>query len=211
MKYVVADDHPSAHLFLRQLLEVRFKASPEDIASVTSTAQLFELLDQEGSNTEYLFLDLLMPGKLKRLALLKAVLAHSPQLRIVVYTADTSSHLAQVMMEHGVAAYTTKRSPKSLMVDALTSVFEGGTFVDPAIDMGRSSVALWNTLTPRELEIVLDVCNDLKTDVIAKRHAVSKKTVSMHKRAAMEKLFVSNEAGLSKFVFNNGLAYLLDE
>lgn len=210
MKYVVADDHPSTHLFLCHLLKMKFKVGSDDIVSVTSTAELFERLDQGGSKTEYLFLDLLMPGELKRLALVDAVLAHSPWLRIIVHTADTSSHLAQAMMQRGVAAYTTKRSPKALLIDGIAAVFAGGDFIDPAIDMSDDSLTQWHSLTPKEKAIALDVCSDLKPEAIAERHAVSKKTVSMHKRAAMDKLAVSNEAGLSNFLFKNGLAYLLD-
>jgi DNA-binding NarL/FixJ family response regulator len=60
-----------------------------------------------------------------------------------------------------------------------------------------------DTLTPRELEIVLLIANGLTNPMIAKKLNLSEQTVNAHRRNIFEKLDVHSIAALVKKVMSD--------
>lgn len=211
MKYVVADDHFSVHMAIRAILEVEFKAPPESIVEIGDGDLLLDRIRTGGFSNALIVLDLSMPGRFRRLLLVDALLKADASLRIVVYTADTSAHLARDLMDRGVVAFVTKTLSKKALIAGIAAGIAGETYVDPDIDVDGAARDSWSKLTPSQKAVVIDVCRDLSNDEIAFAHGVTTNTVSAHKRQAMAKLGVTKDSLLSRYLVEHGLTYLLDE
>jgi DNA-binding CsgD family transcriptional regulator len=60
-------------------------------------------------------------------------------------------------------------------------------------------------LTPRQLEVVKLVAEDLCAKEIAERLGISRKTIEFHKEALKRKLGVRGTAGITRYAIRNGL------
>jgi DNA-binding NarL/FixJ family response regulator len=60
-------------------------------------------------------------------------------------------------------------------------------------------------LSPRELQVAIQVAKGLSNDQIAKTLFISKRTVTTHLERIYQKLEISSRAALTKYVHENGL------
>lgn len=211
MKYVLAEDFPSVVFYLQHVLIEKIRIDPKDIESVGNSDDLLAVVGNGGYENALLILDLSMPGRYRRLPLVKELLRRNNSLLIVVYTAYNSAHLAKDLLQQGVKGYVTKGSPPKNLVAAIETAFKGGTYTDPTLNLTAAELDDWHELTASEKEITIAICKQLSNVAIAKQYGVTPKTVSAHKRSAMAKLGISRETHLQSYLFEQGLDYLLDE
>ncbi|UZW61886.1 response regulator [Lysobacter enzymogenes] len=125
MKYVLAEDFPSVVFFLKHLLVERIGVDPKDIESVGNSDDLLSLVGKEEYRNAFLLLDLSMPGRYRRLVLVKELFRRNTSLKIVVYTAYHSAHLAKDLLQQGIAAYVTKGSSPDVLITATRAGLSG--------------------------------------------------------------------------------------
>lgn len=211
MKYIVADDHPSARLMTCELIKAQLEVSLADIRQSKTIAELLEALADPDFAHAVIVVDLIMPGRYKRLQLVKEIRKRAPYARVVVHTSYESPHLAQELIFQGVLGYVFKTSPVTWLSWAIQHAARGERYIDPSLDTRRTLKIGWWELTTRESDVVVALCRGWSASAICERFNMKGKTLSAHKRSAMEKLKVSEEAGLSAYLFGNALDYLLDE
>ena len=211
MKYVLAEDFPSVVFFLKHLLVERIGIDPKAIESVGNSDDLITLVGKEEYKNAFLLLDLSMPGRYRRRVLVKELLRRNNSLKIVVYTAYNSAHLAKDLLLHGVAAYVTKGSVPDVLINAVRAALSGEKYADPSLNLVAAALSDWYELTPSEMEVTIAICKQLSNKTIAKLHGVGPKTVSAHKRNAMSKLAISRETHITAYLYEQGLDYLLDD
>ena len=211
MKVIVVDDFASVRTGVTTWFQTNLDVSPRDIIEVGDSDQLLEVVSQPEYARAIILLDMLMPGRLKRIQLVREIRQRAPFARIVVYTAYESPLMAQEALNLGVQGYVLKSSTMAVLLYAMKLVTQGYRFEDPAINVARVESHLWWTLTPRESEVVAALCKDWTAEKICKKYKLSLKTFSAHKRNAMKKLGLVEEAGLSNYLRDQGLDYLLDE
>lgn len=211
MKYLVADDHGHVHMAVTAILRTQFQVPRQDIVLLGDGDTLLNLVRTGDYPSALLTLDLSMPGRFKRLLLVNNLLAISSTLRIVVYSAHLSAHLAADLLRSGVSACVSKGLSNRPLCRGIEAALSGEIYVDPAVDLSSVQKAPWNKLTPRQRSFVIDVCRDLSNEQIAERNGVTTNTVSAHKREAMYRLGVSKDSLLPRYLEEHGLSYLLDE
>ncbi|WP_363799812.1 response regulator transcription factor [Lysobacter firmicutimachus] len=211
MRFIVADDHDSMRLLTFELLKKTFGVSSDHVTLVGTAEQLIEAASQPENASALVVLDLVMPGTIKRLRLLKELKRRAPFAAVVVYTGYDSPHLAQELLYQGVAGYVQKSSPLARLMEAVGEAMEQRRFIDPALDTANNLKIEWWNLTTRESDVVVALCKGWSAAKICEHYAIRPKTLSAHKRAAMAKLDISEEAGLAAYIIENGLDYLLDE
>ena len=131
-------------------------------------------------------LDVDMPGIDGIAAAAQLRVAH-PQCRVLLLTAlPGSGHLHRALAA-GVSGYLVKATTGTRLIEAIRTVAEGGTVIDPqiAVDALRSGP---NPLTPREIDILRLVDEGVTTDTIAARLSLSAGTVRNYLSNAMAKL-----------------------
>lgn len=211
MKVIVVDDLPSVRSGVTMWFQSNLGVSPRDITEIEDSEQLLDLVSQPEQARAIILLDMLMPGPLKRIALIREVRNRAPFAHVVVYTAYESPFMAQEALNLGVRGYVLKSSTMGVLLHAMKLVTQGYRFEDPRINITRVQSHLWWTLTPRESEVITALCKDWSAEHICRNYKLSLKTFSAHKRNAMKKLRIAEEAGLSNYLRDQGLDYLLDE
>lgn len=205
MKILIADDHQIICVALTEMLGSAYPAG--SFESVADGDALLEWL--EARTCDLLILDLKMPGAIRSIALLEALVASWPRIRILVYTGCMHPSLALAAMDLGVAGYVLKRSGLRIAMEAVATVAAGGVYVDPAVDLDSARAHPWHQLTSSERRVLLAVARGLSLNNIAIEHSRSYKTVAAHKYNGLQKLGLSTSTEVSLYLATHGLSYLL--
>jgi DNA-binding NarL/FixJ family response regulator len=207
-KVLIADDHPIIVFALAEMLKATFGEHDILIESVADGDHLLSRL-KEGPR-DYVVLDMHMPGAIKGLSLLRAVLAMQPRLSVMIYTGAVQPCLAQAALEFGARAYVSKASGPQVAIEAIRAVFDGRMFVDPEIDMDAAKGHPWNGLTSRERVVMIALAKGEQLKAIAVDTGRSYKTVTAHKYNALHKLGLRSRDEIGQYLVQQGLGYLLE-
>ena len=116
-------------------------------------------------------------------------------------------------LQAGARGFVTKDSSFDVLQEAIVQVHQGRHYLAPnlvePVVLGRGPQAhqRWDALlTPREREVLVQLCAGRRLSDMAALWGVSIKTVSTHKVRLMEKLKVSNNADLIKLALRHGMA-----
>jgi DNA-binding NarL/FixJ family response regulator len=197
-RILIVDDHPLTREALAALcsqngFEVVGHAADGDEA-IESAREL---------QPDIVLLDLSMPG-LDGLAALPQLRAAAADCEVVVLTASGTEEDLLSAIRAGAAGYLLKTEPPERIVEFLNGVAKGEAALSGAIarrlleqiregrlDQGvPDSVA--ETLSAREVEVLLLLDEHLGTDEVAKRLFISEHTVRSHVKSLLRKLEVSS-------------------
>ena len=165
-----------------------------------------EFLQQhDGDAPGCVVLDLSMPG-LDGLAALPRLRSAAPDCEVVVLTASGTEENLLAAIRAGAAGYLLKSEPPERIVSFLRGVANGeaalsGEVARRLLDQLRASGGrlgggvpdgIAQTLSAREVEVLLLLDEHLSTDDIAKRLFISEHTVRSHVKSLLRKLNVSS-------------------
>jgi two-component system, NarL family, captular synthesis response regulator RcsB len=135
-----------------------------------------------------------------------------PQCRIVVLTSVTNAAILRAVMNTGVTALLRKSEPVDVLTGAVRGAGKGLRYISSSLqeDLVAAGAQLAGSarapqLSPRQAEVVRQFIRGRTITEIARAHDRDVRTVSRQKRDAMEKIGVSNDAGLFAFVRAHGL------
>jgi DNA-binding NarL/FixJ family response regulator len=114
-----------------------------------------------------------------------------PERRVVLYTGSSDIDLLFSGLDSGARGYALKEGTPSELTTALTTVAEGGTYVDPRLHpalLSRRATQTQKSLSKREREIMDLLAQGLTGEQVAERLFLSPETVKTHIRNAMAKL-----------------------
>lgn len=134
-------------------------------------------------------------------------------MRVIVVTMQDQQPFPKRLLEVGASGYLSKGCPAVELVAAVRSVARGDRYISSAIARllaleslsPRRDASPFEALSPRELEIALAVAQGQQMPDIAKRMALSAKTVATYKYRVYEKLGVENEVALSNLAIRHGI------
>ncbi|MEY2152318.1 response regulator [Rhodanobacter sp. 115] len=209
--FVVADDHPSVAMAVCQICESRLGVAREQFVTAQCSRTLLELCSKASPLPRIIVLDLVMPGDLKRAALVRAVHDADRSARLVVYSADESPFLVKAVTRAGAMAYVSKSSSTSVLVDAILAVSEGRTYTDSRIDFSALENHPWVSLTESERSVLLAFSRGRNANEIVAATGRSYSTVTTHKYNGLQKLQLRDVTGLVPYLYENGLTCELDD
>ena len=114
-----------------------------------------------------------------------------PARRIVLYTGSNEIELLIKGLDSGARGYALKEGTQSELRHAITTVAEGGTYVDPRLHsalLSRKATQTQRMLSKREREIMDLLAQGLTGEQVAERLFLSPETIKTHIRNAMNKL-----------------------
>jgi DNA-binding NarL/FixJ family response regulator len=114
-----------------------------------------------------------------------------PDRRIVLYTGSNEIELLIKGLDSGARGYALKEGTQSELRAAITTVAEGGTYVDPRLHsalLSRRATQTQRMLSKREREIMDLLAQGLTGEQVAERLYLSPETIKTHIRNAMNKL-----------------------
>ena len=138
-----------------------------------------------------------------------------PAIRIIALTGFNTAEHARLMLEKGVAGYVLKNTDENKLLRAIETVAGGGRYIDAPIqekilnelygDEKEQGLGYKPMLTRREKEILSLIMEELTSQQMADRLALSLRTVENHRVSLMQKLNAKNSAGIVKRAFQLGL------
>ncbi|MGK5685506.1 response regulator [Actinoplanes sp. URMC 104] len=199
VRVVLADDHP----MFRYGLAAAIAASPEIeiVGEAADGRELLALVD--GAGPDVVITDLTMPG-MDGATATRAILARHPEVSVLVLTMHDENKTLIEALRAGARGYLLKGADRTEIIRAVLAVAAGesvyGTGIARRIsdffigaDADRATT-VFPELTDRERQVLKLVAAGCGNHDIARRLALSEKTVRNHVSAILFKLQVGNRA-----------------
>ena len=197
-RILIVDDHP----LTRDALATLLGHSGFDV--VGQAGDGFAAIDfAQKLQPDLVLLDLSMP-ELDGLSALPRLRAAAPDCEVVVLTASGTEDNLLTAIRGGAAGYLLKTESPERIVEFLNGIAEGEAALSGAVarrllEQVRHGTAhsgvpdsIAQTVSARELEVLLLLDEHLGTDEIAKRLFISEHTVRSHVKSLLRKLDVSS-------------------
>lgn len=211
IKLVIADDHAIFREGFKLLLR-----NQENIEVVGEAADGSELLDVVRREVPDLVItDIKMP-EMDGIQACKAIRKEYPEIRVIALSMFNDDNLIVDMLEAGATGYLLKNTNKRELLEACICVDEGGHYYSAATSqkltrlIADSKVNPFRSkslpsLTPRELEIVQLIAEQLTNKEIADRLNLSIRTIESHREKIQEKTGARNMVGVVIFAIRHRL------
>jgi two-component system response regulator NreC len=208
---VLGDDHKVILRGLRAVLEAQpgFAVIGE-ASDGLKVAALVEKL-----KPDVLVLDLMMPG-LSGFDVTRRVTKRLPKTRVVILTMYSSEPHVIEALRSGAMAYVVKDASAEELVTAIREAAAGRRFLSTPFSSDLIESYLkrpggtdpYETLTPREREVLHLVAEGLTSSEIAARLFISPRTAESHRANLMRKLGLRSRTDLVRFAFQRGIVPL---
>jgi DNA-binding NarL/FixJ family response regulator len=204
IRVLLVDDHAVVRRGLAALLSaadgITVVGAVEDGALAAAAAQ-----DRE---VDLVLMDLSMPG-LDGIAATRAVLTVRPDVRVVILTSFKESEKILAALEAGAVGYLLKDAEPDEIVKAVRDAAAGGVPLSPqaavALLPGNRSPHRPDALTAREREVLSLVAAGLPNKTIARRLAISEKTVKAHLTRVFTVLGVNDRTSAALWAQRQGM------
>jgi FixJ family two-component response regulator len=148
--------------------------------------------------------DLQMPG-MSGIELQEALAKSKNPLPIVFLTGQGDIPTSVKAMRHGAEDFLTKRAPKEELIAAVNRALERDAR-DRKVRIGRRELsARFETLTPREREVLAHVLRGQLNKQIAAALGIDERSVKRHRTSLMHKLQVQSVAVLAQLAVEAGI------
>ncbi|MGD8252594.1 MAG: response regulator transcription factor [Desulfobacterales bacterium] len=210
-RILIADDHA----IVRDGLAALFK-DLDTFEVVAQAGDGIEAIRMAGkTDPDLILIDLSMP-KMNGLEAIRELKRQNPSTRVLVMTGYATEEYVFSALNSGADGYFLKEGSREELLQAVSNVLDGKRYICPGVSEqviegylhGRSVLkpkTAWDTLTPRELEILKLVAEGYKNREIAEALFISIKTVEKHRANLMAKLRLGGVAELAKLAVEKGL------
>jgi DNA-binding NarL/FixJ family response regulator len=213
IRILLADDHTIVREGLRALL-----AKEEDMVVVAEAATGSAAVRQACDLApDVVVMDISMPD-MNGIEATRLVTGKLASVRVLALSMETDRRFVVEVLKAGANGYILKDSAFTELAKAIRIVAAGETYLGPKISeliikdylqqIPDEAAAPYETLTPREREIVQLIAEGRNTKEIAFTFNVSLKTVENQRHAIMKKLDLYSIAELTKYAVREGLTSL---
>lgn len=211
IKVMLADDHVLMREGIRQLLE--FDGSIEVIGEANDGIECLKKLPE--INPQVLLLDINMPKK-NGIEVLKEIRDKNIEVKVLVLTVHDEIEYLLEAIDIGVDGYIMKDSESTELKKAIDAIINGETYIQPKLIPALNSKLITRdedkskieSLTSRELEVLVQVANGMFNKEIALSLDISERTVKNHVSNIFKKINVSDRTQAAVFAIKNDLIKL---
>lgn len=206
IRVLVVDDHTLIRVALRRILE-----EAGDISVVAEAATGEEAVEIARRNPiDITVMDVDMPGMGGVEATRKLTMIQGGP-RVIVISVHSQDPYPRRLLEAGATGYLSKSSGSNEVLSAVRAVYAGQPYVAPEVagqlalaSINRSDSPL-DTLTQREMQVMLMLTRGQNAQTISKTLNLSPKTVCTYRYRLYEKLDVRNDVELTHLAIRHGL------
>lgn len=208
MRVLLADDHQLMRQGLRALLE---RQGIDVVAEAADGHEAIACANQ--ARPDVVIIDVAMPG-LNGIDATRRIKAESPLVKVLALSMNSDARYVTAMLDAGASGYLLKNAASDELLNALTAVLGGETYLSPAILRSSSSPVLRRgtpvpgsekPLSAREREVLQLIAEGKTSKEIAGTLNIAVPTVETHRRQLMDKLNVRTIAELTKYAIREGL------
>lgn len=210
-KVIIAEDHTIVRAGLRALLDA--EDGLEVVGEAEDGRQAVNLAEE--LEPDLVLMDMAMP-RLHGLEAIREITKRASMSRVLVLTMHRNEEYILASFKAGAFGYVLKDATQAELILAVKTVLSGKRYVSPDIsDMvidrfvgGGESLkpsSSYDSLTPREREILKLIAEGGKNKEIADQLCISVKTVERHRANLMKKLDLHNVSALTALAIEKGL------
>jgi DNA-binding NarL/FixJ family response regulator len=206
----VADDHA----ILRDGLATLLAAQPDMEVVGTAANGREAVAEVRRLVPKVAIIDISMP-ELDGIEAARQILTSNPDVHIMILSMHAGAQHVFHALEAGVRGYLLKESASREVIEAVRIVQSGRRYLSPRVAeivaqgvSDRSAVSPLSSLSQREREILKLVADGHSSARIGVMLHLSPKTVDTYRSRMMQKLHVSDLAGVIKLAIQHGLTSL---
>jgi DNA-binding NarL/FixJ family response regulator len=205
IELLVADDHDLIRDMFAQL--VGELASEVRVHHAGTLSQALEVA-RSIERLSLILLDLRMPG-MNGLTGLRIMQEARSDIPVVVMSGDADTETVRLALQGGAAGFIPKTMRAAALVNALRLVLSGGRYVPEQMiqetdKSQRGQVAVFNVLTPRELDVMRQLVKGMSNKEIGRELGLSEVTVGLRLRPIYRKLGVKSRAQAIRLALRQG-------
>ena len=208
MRILCVDDHA---IFRQGVKQILAQYDRQVKIGEAATAEAAMQLARE-TRWDAVILDLSLPDR-SGLQVLTELKREQPELPVIVLSMHAEDEYAVRALRIGASGYVTKESAPEELVAALQKVMRGGRYMTPAlaekIAFSYASPATTekphHSLSERELEVLQLIGAGKSLKEIAAMLSLSVKSVGTYRARVLEKMAMSTNADLIRYVIENNL------
>lgn len=211
IKVMLADDHVLMREGIRQLLE--FDGTISVVAEANNGVEFMEQL--LSVHPDILLLDINMPV-MNGIEVLQEIKKKNISVKVLVLTVHNEVEYLLKAVDIGVDGYIMKDAESAELKNAINCIMQGETYIQPSLvpalnnrlvsrDIDKEKI---NSLTKRELEVLIEVANGMFNKEIATSLNISERTVKNHISNIFKKIDVSDRTQAAVFAIKNNLIKL---
>lgn len=208
---MLADDHVLMREGIRQLLE--FDGSIEVVGEANDGEECIEKLLEV--KPQILLLDINMPVK-NGIEVLKEIKKQKIDVKVLILTVHDGIEYLLKAVDFGVDGYIMKDSESAELKKAINVIMNGESYIQPKLipalnnrlvarDIDKDKI---DSLTSRELEVLIQVANGMFNKEIATSLNISERTVKNHISNIFKKIGVFDRTQAAVFAIKNDLVKL---
>jgi two-component system invasion response regulator UvrY len=202
------DDH--------ELVRTGIKRIIDDVRGlkVVGEAELGEAAFQfcRANEPDVVLMDVNMPG-IGGIEATKKIIRYCPDVKIIMLTVHTEDPFPSKVMQIGAHGFLSKMTGSEEMINAIRSVNVGQRYIAPDIAQqialnqfnGVNDDKPFDSLSERELQIMLMITKGEKVQDIAEQLNLSSKTINSYRYRMFEKLNISNDVELTHMAIRYGM------
>lgn len=212
-RLLIVDDHP----LFREGLKAILRRDPgfSVVAEAGGSAEALRLA--KTSRPDLAVLDISLPDR-SGIQLARELRTMLPDIAILMVSMHAKADYVSEAVKAGAQGYLTKDAATQRLLEGLRAVAEGTFYLDPALSMEVSrellvsgtrrtddSASAYDSLTPREREVMRLVVEGLANKEVATALGISVKTAEHHRASLMRKLGLQNTVELVRYASKLGL------
>lgn len=208
IRVMLADDHVLMREGIRQLLE--FDGTIDVVAEANDGEECLEKI--ETAKPQVLLLDINMPKK-NGIEVLEEIKKRNINVKVLILTVHDEVEYLLKAVDIGVEGYILKDSESMELKKAINAVINGENYIQPKLipslnkrlvsrDNDKDKI---NSLTSRELEVLVQVANGMFNKEIATSLNISERTVKNHISNIFKKIDVSDRTQAAVFAIKNDI------
>ena len=204
VKIALVDDHALFRNGLRGLIDGRHNCR---VVAEAGDGTEF-LASSEAMAADVVFMDIAMPTLSGDKATMQA-LERNPNLKIICLSMFGDEKYYSQMVEAGAKGFLLKDSSIEEVFAAIEAVMNNEEYICNEVMQALSGAMRRNeevdTLSEREMDVLLGICQGLSTQEIADSLYLSKRTVDTHRANILEKTGSKNTASLVVYAIKHNL------
>jgi len=210
---LIVDDHPLFREGLKTIIE---RSSSYEVVGEAGTGKK-ALKSARELTPDLALVDVSLPDQ-SGIDLIRDMLKVSPKTRILIVSMHSKIDYIVKAFQMGAAGYLVKESAADMLLQGIDHVLKGDYFMDTKVSQqvvkklaGFSkketvfSGAGYDSLTPREQEVMALLAEGVSTNEIADKLFISPKTVENHRARIMGKLGLHSSMELIRYAAKIGI------
>ncbi len=185
---LIVDDHALFRTGLKMILSQVGQAR-----GISEANSIKEAFDFSESGVDVILLDIHMPG-LNGIDGIKPIRDRFTKVPVIILSASSDPSAMLEARNLGARGFLNKAANAENMVSSITQVLEGGHCFPDEVETAEPNTepSLSNTLTPRQIEVLIHLCEGKPNKLIARELEMSENTVRVHVSAILAALGASN-------------------